>query len=455
MERAFFPSPINLSPRTSDDFHLPPISVTLDKQPYDARPFLEKHPGGLQAILAHDGQDITGIIDAHSNPAYVRKKFEKFLKLPKLPPEKSLPSQSAASFFALSDNALDDACMLTVYDPVAKRVRFANGKPARLDIKGHDPIAIHEAFREKIGGKTFPCIAGKTALNQGSYVIGIYPEPLGSPNNSAALVADLRAFMLFQDRQWGQKNVFNTFIAIFPTLSGELGTEKTYDTFQNNLTKRSEIQRQLVGIQNADRQSTDGMSTLKRKFLIPALHPLSDRLSREFQYPTLVFNSKDQFQMLEESNVLPGLQVFIRKQDKKISGSEANQPLRTLSISVPNQIVQEEVDALQKVLAQGEWSDKDSLMSHIFKKLNTYLRFMPSIAGALTDIAKETTWLNGYGKEEMFELIESHWPSLTGNERINLYKAVRGVKEDKNSFTEEQREKLSKWETELTKAIDS
>jgi hypothetical protein len=56
-------------------------------------------------------------------------------------------------------------------------------------------------------------------------------------------------------------------------------------------------------------------------FYIIGLHPLSSRLSRQFKYPTLVFNPHDQFESLRQNGKYNSMKSVVRKRDVALSGT--------------------------------------------------------------------------------------------------------------------------------------
>ena len=217
-------------------------------------------------------------------------------------------------------------CNFTVYDPAKKHVVYAVGRDRRVPLHVDE---IHEEFRAWVkGDDTFPCIAGKTAvIGYSSYGLGVYDGPIGDQANTEALLHDLRTFIRYQSAEWAAGNRFTTFIAVFPESIGE----DKWDDFQKKLRA------QLVALQQADNTSKDGMSDLKRDFLVVGLHPAADRKAHRFAYPALVFNSKDQFKYLETTGQMGPIQNAVRRRDKQISGGELVNPLLPqVKLSVPN-----------------------------------------------------------------------------------------------------------------------
>jgi hypothetical protein len=58
-----------------------------------------------------------------------------------------------------------------------------------------------------------------------------------------------------------------------------------------------------------------------RSFFLVGLNPQSPRFSRKFPYPTLVFNSHDQFERLRAEGKFDTVQSTIRKRDMLLQGS--------------------------------------------------------------------------------------------------------------------------------------
>ncbi len=62
-------------------------------------------------------------------------------------------------------------------------------------------------------------------------------------------------------------------------------------------------------------------SLKEEAFFIIGLHPGSSRATRQFKYPTLVFNPHRQFEQLKETTKYQSLQHVVRKRDIAYSGS--------------------------------------------------------------------------------------------------------------------------------------
>lgn len=71
-----------------------------------------------------------------------------------------------------------------------------------------------------------------------------------------------------------------------------------------------------------DPTSSDFSFSLKEEaFFIIGLHPASSRDARRFDYPTIVFNPHEQFEMLRQHNHYEKMKRTVRKRDLKLSGS--------------------------------------------------------------------------------------------------------------------------------------
>lgn len=62
-------------------------------------------------------------------------------------------------------------------------------------------------------------------------------------------------------------------------------------------------------------------SLMGEAFFIIGLHPKSSRLTRQFEYPALVFNPHEQFEILRERNHYESMKEIVRKRDLEFSGS--------------------------------------------------------------------------------------------------------------------------------------
>lgn len=182
-------------------------------------------------------------------------------------------------------------------------------------------IKIEKQFREHIEHHEFPCVGAKSALVRDGLTIKVY-HSIERTTNDLDLHRDLIAFF---DELDLNSPVVKSFIAIFPdhpVMSEAQFETALWDRLQSlhNLDVSS-------GAEWAENVSTDpqsshfSMSVAGRPFFVIGLHPRASRPGRQFAYPTLVFNSHDQFERLRDDGRFDKLKVVIRKRDEALAGN--------------------------------------------------------------------------------------------------------------------------------------
>ncbi|MDC0722804.1 guanitoxin biosynthesis heme-dependent pre-guanitoxin N-hydroxylase GntA [Nannocystis bainbridge] len=194
------------------------------------------------------------------------------------------------------------------------RVDADDRAPAQADLTA---TAMHGAFRAFILDPHYPCVGARSAVNNHAYRLGIY-DPLGGPEATAALARDLAAFTRGLDDMDAS---FATFVAIFdgPQDCDEQAFERALWT-------------QLQALHEADAAPWDSsvssdpddphfsFSYAGTAFFIVGLHPGSNRLSRKFPWPALVFNPHAQFERLRETGKYARMQTVVRNKERALQG---------------------------------------------------------------------------------------------------------------------------------------
>jgi FPC/CPF motif-containing protein YcgG len=175
------------------------------------------------------------------------------------------------------------------------------------------------AFREFVQQPDFPCLGAKSMMRLNSYTLRGYGV-LGNESNASGLVADLARYS-----EQLSDDVLSAFVAVFPHAPPE-----------DEITFERRLWRQLQLLHDADPERArwaDGVSDDPddphfsfsvggRAFFVIGLHPVSSRLARRFQWPTLVFNPHEQFTRLREDGRFEGFRSAIRARDIALQGSE-------------------------------------------------------------------------------------------------------------------------------------
>jgi len=179
---------------------------------------------------------------------------------------------------------------------------------------------IIERFLSFINNTHFACIAARaaSALNQIQCLVA---GDMTSSENDAHI---LQFIYRFVNDYRASNELFHSVAIIFT--APEIDDEVTFD---NLLWKRLQRLSDLdaVNYRYDERVSSDPSSprfsfSLKEEaFFVIGLHPKSSRLMRQFEYPALVFNPHQQFQMLRQNNHYESMKKTVRKRDLKLSGS--------------------------------------------------------------------------------------------------------------------------------------
>ncbi len=198
-------------------------------------------------------------------------------------------------------------------------------------------VMVHESFRSIALSETYPCVVARSAMRRGDYRFGCYPA-LGTPEAARAVVADLwdfvREFPIQQDR-------FASFVASFDGPSP--GSEKQFeDVMWQQLQLMHELD--VVHSEWDPEVLTDpaeygfSFSFASRGFFIVGMHPGSSRWARRTAWPTLIFNSHAQFNLLRDSGRMKRMQETVRMRDRRVQGSE-NPSLRQFDAKNPETVM--------------------------------------------------------------------------------------------------------------------
>ena len=177
--------------------------------------------------------------------------------------------------------------------------------------------AVDGAFRAFVGDSRFTCAGAKAAVNAGSYRLGVYDDLAGDAA-TAGLARDLWAYT----QEWPTLTApFATFVAVFRR---DAGDEAAFEKL---------LWRQLQRLHDCD--AADGWapqvsadpddahfawSFAGCPYFVVGLHPAASRLSRRFAFPTLVFNSHEQFERLRADGKYQTMRDTIRRREKELQG---------------------------------------------------------------------------------------------------------------------------------------
>jgi uncharacterized protein len=186
---------------------------------------------------------------------------------------------------------------------------------------------IQESLRSFVGRTHYPCIPAQTSLAQGDYLLGIY-SGLGTGKFTQELGDDL---LHFRETQKKSGSLFTSFIAVFPNLPSSFDKQSHQDeeVFEKALWRELSYLSSLPEAgQNWDPNFSSDPDSKNfcfsfggDAFFVVGMHPHSSRLSRQFTYPTLIFNLYSQFKELAERGQYQPLIKANRKRDLKFQGS--------------------------------------------------------------------------------------------------------------------------------------
>ena len=178
----------------------------------------------------------------------------------------------------------------------------------------------HGRFRQFVAESDFPCVGAKAAINGNCYRYGFYSE-MNTADATIGLAHDL---WTFAHEQTGFGTNYATFVASFakPVIENEKIWEEMLWTQLQSLHELDNQHHAWDASVSSDTESADfSFSFAETGFFVVGLHPGSSRLSRQFAFPTLVFNPHAQFERLREENKFERMQQTIRARDLKLQNS--------------------------------------------------------------------------------------------------------------------------------------
>jgi uncharacterized protein len=189
-----------------------------------------------------------------------------------------------------------------------------------MTIRGSTPDEIGAALGVKLLGDTFSCVAGKSAWLRGS-VVHRHFGPMGKPATTDELSAAVTDFALRRD---GIDELLATFVATF---EGPFGLDET--DFEALLWEQLQRLHDLDACHFAWADFADpdpasdrfAYSIAGQAFFVVGMHPRSSRITRQFDYPALAFNSHVQFERMRERGIYGRIQDAVRQREMTLQGS--------------------------------------------------------------------------------------------------------------------------------------
>ena len=179
---------------------------------------------------------------------------------------------------------------------------------------------VDAAFRAFVSDPRFPCLGGASVGRRRAYRLHVYGA-LGSTKSADLLARDLGAFV---GGMPADDTAARAFIAVFPQRA-----PSSEATFERRLWTQLQLlhERDDPGAGWDPTVSPDpddprfAFSFAGRAFFIVGLHSRSSRLSRRFEWPTLVFNPHAQFERLRAEGRYARYQALIRERDIALQGT--------------------------------------------------------------------------------------------------------------------------------------
>jgi len=179
---------------------------------------------------------------------------------------------------------------------------------------------IIKEYFEYLKEKEFPCIAAKAALGRQN-IKCIVADHMACPKDDEQILKFLYSFV---EEYRGSKEFYHSAAIIFR--QPEFFSEEIFDSAMwLRLQALADLDAQNYNYDkrvNPDPSSPQFSFSIKEEgFYIIGLHSLSNRLSRRFTYPTLVFNPHHQFEELRQTTKYEVMKQSVRKRDIAFSGS--------------------------------------------------------------------------------------------------------------------------------------
>ncbi|MEO6722141.1 MAG: guanitoxin biosynthesis heme-dependent pre-guanitoxin N-hydroxylase GntA [Ferruginibacter sp.] len=180
--------------------------------------------------------------------------------------------------------------------------------------------AIIDLYANWIKDKRFPCVAAKAAVarEQIQYLVA---DNMACPKDDVAILDFLYNFI---DLYRAAKIFYHSAVVIFkgPVNNSEEGFDSL---LWQRLQALSDMDAINFGydkrVSSSPSSPNFSLSFKEEAMYVIGLHPLSNRLARQFTYPVLVFNPHAQFEALRKTLKYEAMKKLVRKRDVAYSGS--------------------------------------------------------------------------------------------------------------------------------------
>ncbi len=192
--------------------------------------------------------------------------------------------------------------------------------PAHQSQNTVQPEHVRNAFHAFIDSKEFPCVAAKAALAKSHMKIFV-AEHMACPKDDRDILEFIYQFV--DDYRNSDKN-FHTACVIFPS-TGSIPEEEFDLLLWKRLQALSDLDAKQFSydqrVESDPSSSKFSFSLKEEAFFIIGLYPDSSRKSRQFKYPTIVFNPHEQFEELRNLKRYDKMKNIVRKKDVELCGS--------------------------------------------------------------------------------------------------------------------------------------
>ena len=181
-------------------------------------------------------------------------------------------------------------------------------------------LSIINQYKAFLQNKDFPCVAARAAASRQQLEIMVASDMASAKQDNIIL----EFIYDFVEKCRQASPGFNSAVVIFanPVILNESGFDVL---LWQRLQSLANLDAQLYPYDKrvaADPASAEFSFSIKEEaFFIIGLHPNSSRSSRQFCYPTLVFNPHAQFQQMKLTGQYERMKNIIRKRDIALSGS--------------------------------------------------------------------------------------------------------------------------------------
>ena len=183
-----------------------------------------------------------------------------------------------------------------------------------------DQESIIQEFHTFILDDSYPCVAARAAMSRNN-IPCLVVDHMGCPKDDALI---LRFIYDFVARFRKAKKSLQSAAILFKE-PGQTTPESFDRLFWKRLQALADLDAEKFSYDRRVSQNPADLdfsySLAQEAFFVIGLHPGSSRRSRQFRYPTIVFNPHVQFEEMRKLNRYEKLKHIVRDRDTKYSGS--------------------------------------------------------------------------------------------------------------------------------------